>query len=106
MYLAPDHRSVYYNLTEREQEAQDKIIKDNRFEPLDPVLNFTDDEIATIAEIQVSLEKSAQEFNARYILDKSLGSQWEDWKNNAVKLGTTKLIDIFNEAQKRFDAAK
>ncbi len=107
MYLAPDHRSVYYNLTEREQEAQDKIIKDNRFEPLDPVLNFTDDEIAAIAEIQVSLEKSAQEFNARYILDKSHGeSQWEDWKNNAVKLGTTKLIDIFNEAQKRFDAAK
>ncbi len=101
-YLAPDRRSVYFNYTEREQEAQDKMLKANKFEPLDPVLNFTDDENAQIAEIQTSLSKAVEEFNTRYVLDKSYGeSQWEAWKANAEKLGAGKLVEIHNNAQKR-----
>ncbi|HZG87719.1 extracellular solute-binding protein [Paenibacillus sp.] len=107
MYLRPDRRSVYYNFTEKEQEAQDKMLSQNKFEALDPVLNFTDDENATIAELQVALEKAANEFNANYILDKSYGdAQWEQWKANAEKLGASKLEEVYNAAQKRYDAAQ
>src|SRR5690606_17709141 len=105
MYLAPDRRSVYYNYTEKEQEAQDKMLAGNKFELLDPVLNFTDDENAVIAELQVTLEKEAAAFNAKYILDPSYGeAQWEQWKQTAEKLGAGQFIDVYNKAQARFDA--
>lgn len=105
MYLAPDRRSVYYNYTEKEQEAQDKMISQNKFEPLDPILNFTDEETEMIAELQTSMQKAAEEFNTLYVLDKNYGEkQWEDWKVNADKLGAQKLVDIYNAAQARFDA--
>lgn len=107
MYLNPDRRSVYYNYTEKEQEAQDKMLSGNKFEPLDPVLNFTDDENATIAELQTALEKLANEFNAKYILDKSYSDkQWTEWQQNADKNGATKFAEVFNSAQKRYDAAQ
>ena len=106
MYLNPDRRSVYYNFTEKEQEAQYKMLAANSFEPLDPVLNFTDEETAAIAELQITLQKAAEEFNTKYVLDKNYGdAQWEEWKVNAEKLGASKLADLYNSAQKRFDAA-
>ena len=105
-YLRPDHRSVYFNLTEREQEAQDMIIEANKFEPLDPILNFTDEENERIAELQVALEKAANEFNAKYVLDPSYGDEeWEAWVQSAEDLGINEYIEIYNTAQKRYDAA-
>ncbi|GBG11084.1 ABC transporter substrate-binding protein [Paenibacillus agaridevorans] len=107
MYLAPDRRSVYYNFTEKEQEAQDMMLSDNKFEPLDPVLNFTDQENARLAEIQTSLEKAAAEFNSKYVLNKAYGnSEWEAWVQNAAKIGVTEYIGIYNAAQERFDSSK
>ncbi|GGH09698.1 extracellular solute-binding protein [Paenibacillus segetis] len=107
MYLNPDHRSVYYNFTEKEQEAQDKILSANKFEPLDPVLNLNEDEIATIAELQTSIIKSMNEFNAKYILNKNYGDkEWADWLVSAEKMGASKYSDVYNQAQKRYDANK
>jgi len=107
MYLNPDHRSVYYNFTEKEQEAQDKILSANKFEPLDPVLNLNEDEIATIAELQTSIIKSMNEFNAKYILNKNYGDkEWADWLVSAEKMGASKYADVYNQAQKRYDANK
>lgn len=104
-YLNPDRRSVYYNYTEKEQEAQDKIVSANKFEVLDPVLNLSDDEIAIIAELQTAIEKSMNEFNAKYILNKKYGDkEWEEWLVTAEKLGANKFADVYNAAQKRFDA--
>ncbi|MFF2886566.1 extracellular solute-binding protein [Paenibacillus sp. NPDC057967] len=106
MYLAPDRRSVYYNFTEKEQEAQDKIVSANKFEPMDPELNLTDEEIAIVAEYQVALEKAANEFNAKYILNKSYGEkEWTEWQKTAEKLGESKYMEVYNAAQKRLDAA-
>ncbi|WP_309118286.1 extracellular solute-binding protein [Paenibacillus sp.] len=105
MYLNPDRRSVYYNFTEKEQEAQDKIVSQNKFEALDPVLNFSDDENATIAELQVTLMKEAAEFSAKYILDKAYGdAQWSEWQQNAEKAGASQLTEVFNAAQARFES--
>lgn len=106
MYLRPDHRSVYFNYTEREQEAQDMIIEANKFEPLDPVLNFTNKENEIIADLQVNLEKAANEFNARYILNKTYGDkEWEEWIQQAKDMGVDEYIQVFNDAQKRYEEA-
>ncbi|SMF91721.1 carbohydrate ABC transporter substrate-binding protein, CUT1 family (TC 3.A.1.1.-) [Paenibacillus uliginis N3/975] len=106
MYLNPDRRSVYYNFTEKEQEAQDKRMNANSFEPLDPVLNFTDAESAILAELQVNLEKSSNEFNSKYVLNKNYGdAKWAEWQKTAAKQGADKMAEIFNAAQQRFDAA-
>ncbi|PYI53117.1 extracellular solute-binding protein [Paenibacillus flagellatus] len=107
MYLRPDKRSVYYKFTEKEQEAQDKIIKAKKFEPADPELKFTDDESKTLAELRTTLDKAANEFATKYIMKKEFGeAQWNEWLQNAEKLGAKKFIDAYNAAQKRFDEAK
>lgn len=107
MYVNADKRSVYYNFTEKEQEAQDKRLQANSFEAPDPLLNFTDDETAEIAEIHTTLLQDANAFNAKYVLDKKVGdAQWAEWQAKAEKAGAARLVEIYNEAQKRYDAAQ
>jgi ABC-type sugar transport system, periplasmic component len=107
MYLNVDKRSVYFNFTEKEQEAQDKIVKANKFEPLDPILRFTDDQSTTITDLQTALDKAGVEFAAKYMMDKSYGeAQWNDWVAQADKLGSKKLEEVYNSAQAKYNAGK
>ncbi|MEF2243779.1 extracellular solute-binding protein [Paenibacillus sp. IITD108] len=104
--LRPDRRSVYYNFTEKEQEAQDMMLSAKSFEPLDPILNFTDEETAEILELQQGLQKAAEEFNSNYVLNPAYGEKnWEDWLQYAEKLGSSSLEATYNQAQQRYDAA-
>lgn len=106
-YLRPDHRSVYFNYTEREQEAQDLINEGGHYEPLDPVLNFTTDEVDSIADLKSSIQTAAEEFNTKYILDPAYGdTQWNEWTASADSLGVTELLEIYNAAQARYNAAQ
>lgn len=107
MYLRPDKRSVYYKFTEKEQEAQDKILKAKKFEAADPELKFTDEETKTLAELRVAIDKAANEFSTKYVMKKEFGeAQWTEWLQTAEKLGSKKFIDAYNAAQKRYDEAK
>ena len=104
-YLRPNRKSVYFKYSEREQEAQDMIMSEDRREARDPILNFTDEEVSALSELQTSLQKAAEEFNSKYVLDKSYGDkQWEEWKAQASKAGVDKMLEIFNAAQQRYDA--
>ncbi|CAM3905021.1 extracellular solute-binding protein [Cohnella lubricantis] len=106
-YLRPDHRSVYFNYTEKEQEAQDLINEGQRYEAFDPLLNFTADEVERIADLKASIKTASEEFNTKYILDPAYGeSQWNDWVARADSLGVTELVEIYNAAQARYDAAQ
>ncbi len=105
MYLRVDTRSAYFNYTEKEQEAQDKINAGKRYEAVDPNLKYTDEETSTIAELTQSFKKSGYEFAVQYILDKNFGDkQWNEWLIKAEKLGSSKLEETYNAAQKRYDA--
>lgn len=107
MYLKVDTRSVYFDYTEKEQEAQDKIVKAKKFEALDPILRFTDEEASEWSELHEALGKAGTEFAAKYVMDKSYGdTQWEEWVARAEKLGAKKMENIFNTAQKRYDSSK
>lgn len=106
-YLRPDHRSVYFNYTEKEQEAQDMINAGQLYEALDPVLNFTSDEVSRIADLKSSIQTAAEEFNTRYVLDAAFGeTQWNEWVARADSLGVTELLEIYNAAQARYNAAQ
>jgi putative aldouronate transport system substrate-binding protein len=106
-YLRPDKRSVYFNFTEKEQEAQDLINNEQRFEALDPVLNFTSSEVAAIVDIKSTIQTAAEEFNTKYVLDAAYGeTQWNDWIARTESLGVAKLLEIYNTAQARYDAAQ
>ena len=106
-YVRPDHRSVYYNYTEREQEAQDMMNEKGSFEPLDPVLNFTNDETSRIADLKTKIQTASEEFNTKYVLDAKYGQeQWDAWVAQADSLGVTELLEIYNAAQARYDSAQ
>jgi len=103
LYMRTDRRSVYYNYTEKEQEAQD-MMKDMKH-PLDPVLKFTDNETSTIAEYAQQLQKAGEEFSAQYIFNANSGDkEWNDWLARAKQLGEDKLVEAYNTAQSRFNA--
>lgn len=107
MYLNVDKRSVYFQFSEKEQEAQDKILKENKLEPVDPILRFTDDEAAAIAELQAVLSKAGIEFAAKYVMVGAYGDiQWKEWLEKADKLEAGRLEAVYNAAQKRYDAVK
>jgi putative aldouronate transport system substrate-binding protein len=102
--LRPDNRSVYFNFTEKEKESQDLIVSKNLLEPADPVLNFTDEETAKLAELQASLQKAAEEFDSKYVIDKAAGEKdWENWKAGMEKNGASALEAIYNAAQSRLN---
>ncbi|RAV19709.1 extracellular solute-binding protein [Paenibacillus contaminans] len=102
--LRPDSRSVYFNFTEKEKESQDLIVSKNLLEPADPVLNFTDEETAKLAELQASLQKAAEEFDSKYVIDKAAGEKdWENWKAGMEKNGAYALEAIYNAAQSRLN---
>ncbi len=105
IYRRFDKRSTYYNFSEREQEAQDMALnKEDGFEPIDPKLTFTDEEIDIRAGILPELSTAAEEFATKYVLGSETGdAAWEKWLGKAKKLGEDKVLKIYNDAQKRYD---
>lgn len=103
MYLRADPRSVYFNFTEKEQEAQDMMV--GKKEPLDPILKFTDEETALKASLREPLYKAGIEFSAKYVLNKNYGEkEWNDFLAQAKKLGEEDYIKTYNDAQQRYDS--
>ena len=45
------------------------------------------------------------EFSTKYVLGSETGdAAWEKWLKQAEDLGATKLIEVYNQAQARYDA--
>lgn len=105
MYLRPDHRSVYYNFTEREQEAQDICNNITGYNPMDPKLKLTDAENETYNEFYLSVDNALKEFSAKYVTDASYGeAEWEAWKQEVASKGEAEAMKALNDAQARYDA--
>lgn len=102
-YVRTDLRSVYYNFTEKEQEAQDMM--QGKMAPLDPILKFTDEETETIVELSVALKKAGEEFSAKYIMTNGYGDkEWQEWLDRASRLEEERYLNAYNTAQQRFDS--
>lgn len=100
-----DKKSNYYKFSEREQEAQDLINNVTGFNQLDPVLVFTSEEEDVKSKLQPPIQKAAEEFFTQYVLnDKSGDKDWNNWIEKMKKLGSDELVEIYNDAQVRFDA--
>ena len=108
LYRRFDHRSVYFNYTEREQEAQDMMLnKDGGgFIPEPPELVYTSEEKDIITQNDAKLRKAAEEFATKYILtnDQTGDAAWNNWLKQAAQLGVKSIEDANNSAQARYDA--
>ena len=104
MYKRFDRRSIYFNYTEREQEAQDFAVKNNRFEPADPKLLYTNEEKEILTGLMPNLRKASSEFFIQYVLTENTGQPaWDAWIEKFSSLGANQVIDIYNQAQVRYE---
>lgn len=106
LYRRFDRRCSYYDFNEREQEAQD--LMNNKegggYMPLDPELAFLPEETETISEYTAAIEKAAEEFAIKYILDEKYGEkEWNEWIKKAKSLGVDTVIEQYNKAQERYN---
>ncbi|GEM_PF-187055 len=105
MYLKFDRRSIYFQFTEREQEAQDFAKDPSHMEPMDPILPFTAEEQKAVNDYMTKLDTAGREFASKYIVANETGeSAWNAWIQKAESLGASEMVKIYNEAQKRYDA--
>ena len=105
MYMYVHPQSAYFNYTEKEQEAQDMMVNNDRIDVLDPILKFTNEETEAKAELTQSLLQGGIEFATKYVIDKNYGdAQWEAWVSEAENLKVGELEDIFNNAQARYNS--
>jgi len=103
-YTRMDKRSIYFNYSDKEKEAQDLIINNNLVEPIDPILSFSSTELETIKNLEIQLKNEADHFSTMYVINPSFGNeQWNEWVKKMESLGLDKMTSIYNEAQKRND---
>lgn len=103
-YLTVDPESVYFKFTEKEKEAQDKMVNNGKISVPDPMLKFNAEEREVINEMLALVKKEVSEFSSKYVIDKNYGdSQWQEWLNKVEKMQVQKLVDAYNSAQKRYD---
>ena len=103
LYFRTDRRSAYFNISEIQQEAIDKISK-RGYWPEDPKLTLNDKESEIINEALVDLNKGAEEFVTKYILNNGTDADWEKWLKDAERRGVNELLDALNSAQERYNA--
>ena len=84
------------------QELPEKFA--NGFEPSDPSLTFTKEEVEIKTEYMPSLKTALEEFSTQYVLGNGGDKEWNEWLGKLEKLGVSELKRIYNEAQKRYDA--
>lgn len=101
-----DRRSVYFNYTEREQEAQDLMNnKEDGYLPLQPQLTYTEEELKILEQYDLNLRKIGEEFAVKYILaDSKNMPSWDKFISDMKSAGADKVLKAQNDAQKRYDA--
>jgi len=105
MYVRTDRRSLYHKLTPKEQEANDLIVNNNLFTPMDPILSFSDAVLERNNEILTNLDTKAYEFAAKYVMNANYGeAEWNKWISEAKALGLDEIEKNYNDAQKKYDA--
>ena len=110
LYRRFDRRSAYFNLSEKEQEAQDMMLnkEGGGFLPEDPELSFTKEEQQVFSDYNAKIEKDTLEFCSKYILSSNPSetgdTAWNTWVKHAEEIGTQKVTDVYNAAQARYDA--
>ena len=103
-YTRMDARSVYFDFSEREQEAQDIVIENDLLSPLAPILSFNPEELDIITEYEIKLKNEAEQFSTRYVVNSSFGDdEWDEWIQKADSFGLNEVVKVYNDAQKRYD---
>lgn len=100
MYVHSDRRSVYFNYTEEEQKAQDLIVDNDLFNPLEPAIKLSDSEASTFTEINTVLAADLLTFASNYVMN---DADWDAFKAQSESKGYKTVEDLLNDAQGRMD---
>ena len=105
LYRRFDKRCIYFNLTDKEKEAQDLMRNkpDGGFLPEDPVLTFTAEEKKRKTDCATKIQKAAYEFVSKYVLNSGGNAEWTAWLAQAENIGAKEVITICNQAQERYN---
>ena len=106
MYRRFDERSIYFNFTEKEQEAQDLMTNKpgGGFLPEDPMVSLTNEEREIVNDKNNRIMKEAEEFVSKYILTEHTGDEaWNAWIARAHQLGVDEVVQCYQAAQKRYE---
>ncbi len=100
-----DRRSLYFDYTEKNQEAQDLMnSKADGYLPELPELIFTDEEKEIITQNDVNLRKIGEEFAVKYILSENSGeAEWNEFLKQMESAGAAETLAAQNAAQARYD---
>ena len=104
MVIRSDKRSCQFNLTKKEQEAQDMM--KGKHVPEDPGMFYTPEERGVLMKDFESLDKAFKEFCVKYILsdktDETGDKAWDAWVNKAMSTwNLEERVNLANETYKR-----
>ena len=100
-----DKRCVYFNYTEKEQEAQDLMNNKEGGGYLTeyPELTFTDAEREVLSEYEPKLRTIAEEYTFNYILSGNPNNDgWDKFVDDMNKNGLGEVLKVYNQAQSRY----
>ncbi len=100
MYVNSDSRSVYFNYTEEEQKAQDLIVENDLFNPLEPAIKLNEEEASTFTEINTVLAADLLTFASNYVMN---DADWDAFVAQSESKGYKTVEEILNAAQSRMD---
>ena len=103
LYRRVDKRSVYFNYSKKEQEAQDMIIKENRFAKELPPVRFESAQKAQVSKWTNDLYAASMEFAQNYVLGNDAGeTSWDRWAEKANYLGAEELVALYNHQYQKY----
>ncbi len=103
LYRRMDKRSIYFNYSPREQEAQNMIVNENRFAPMTPSVRLEPAQKAQAEKWLSDLETAATEFAENYVLGNRSGeAAWQQWIETADGLGAKELIALYNQQYQKY----
>ncbi len=100
-----DKRSVYFNYSEKNQEAQDLMNnKEDGYLAEDPEPTLTAEEKEIVTKNDPKLRKIGEEFASKYILSNETGdAAWQNFLQQMENAGASETVAAKNAAQARYD---
>lgn len=98
LYLHPDRRSCYFNLTDHEQAAQDLINNECGYTKLPPYVSMNDEDAEAFNQLKVELQAKMETFEGNYIMNAEYGdAQWGAWVESAMAAYGDEMLALLNQ---------
>ncbi len=103
LYCRGDKRSIFYQYSPREQQAQDLIQREGRQMEKMPAVQFESSQKNQVTRWQTELAAAAMTFAKEYVTGNQRGdAAWHQWLEQAEALGVRELMEIYNAQYQKY----